>query len=122
MVCAECGRRLTGRQRRWCSVHRPNPFDPASAPYGRYQGATQDPYDWAQAFKERFSKIEIEEYLGSRDPWDVLGIKPGSPLDAIKAAYRKRARATHPDLNPGKDRAEFQAVLAAYETLSIGLT
>jgi len=47
----------------------------------------------------------------------VLGLEPGASEAAIKAAYRARARATHPDLNPGIDRAEFQAVQAAYQEL-----
>jgi hypothetical protein len=31
------------------------------------------------------------------DPWSILGIRPGSPADDIKRAYRERMRQYHPD-------------------------
>jgi len=54
------------------------------------------------------------------DPYQVLGVAQGATPDAIKKAYRKLARAHHPDLNPGKPAAEarFKAVSAAHEILS----
>ena len=32
-----------------------------------------------------------------RDPWDVLGVPPGAPLDEAKAAWRQVVRDCHPD-------------------------
>ena len=93
-----------------------DPFKDPS-PYGTYTGAPGNAEQWAGAFKERFSPEEIETYLGDRDPWAILGIEPGAPPAEIKAAYRRRAKQTHPDVNPGKDDREFKAVQAAYETL-----
>jgi hypothetical protein len=29
--------------------------------------------------------------------WDILGVRPGSPRDEIEAAYRAKAKRTHPD-------------------------
>jgi hypothetical protein len=49
------------------------------------------------------------------DPHAVLGVPRGVSLAALKAAFRSRARATHPD--HGGDRAEFEAVVAAFEAL-----
>jgi DnaJ-class molecular chaperone len=88
------------------------------SPYGQYEGEPGDTDQWRDAFRQKFTPAEIREHLGSRTAWDVLGIPVGSPLAAIKQAYRDRARATHPDLNPGLDRAEFQAVQAAYQSLT----
>jgi DnaJ like chaperone protein len=34
---------------------------------------------------------------GARDPWDVLGIDPGTPLDQARAAWRQIVRDSHPD-------------------------
>jgi DnaJ like chaperone protein len=32
-----------------------------------------------------------------RDPYDVLGVPPGSPLDAVRAAWKQAVRDSHPD-------------------------
>jgi DnaJ-domain-containing protein 1 len=52
------------------------------------------------------------------EAYKVLKIPPNSPDDVIKAAWRKRSKETHPDLNKGKDTTEeFKKVRIAYETL-----
>jgi hypothetical protein len=55
----------------------------------------------------------------------LLGVDDAADLDAIKRAYRRLARALHPDLQPGADALRRQAlerrfaeVTAAYETLT----
>ena len=120
MQCAEpgCTTPLTGRQRKRCAAHRPNPFASDYRPYGTYEGARGTKEDWAEAFRQRFTKEQIEAIIGSESPWAILGLEPGATPEAIKAAFRRLARETHPDLNPGIDRAAFQRVQAAYETLT----
>jgi DnaJ-class molecular chaperone len=56
----------------------------------------------------------------AQTPYEVLGVKPDASADAIRKAYRKLAKALHPDLNPGKPEAEarFKAVTAANDILS----
>jgi hypothetical protein len=39
------------------------------------------------------------------DYYRVLGVEPDAPTEAIQAAYRKLAKAYHPDLNAGSARA-----------------
>ena len=52
--------------------------------------------------------------------YDELGVPPDADEDAIKAAWRRKAKETHPDANPDDAAApaHFQRALAAYETLS----
>ena len=53
------------------------------------------------------------------DPYAALGITKTATADEIKKAYRKIARSSHPDLNPGDPKAEakFKAASAAFDLL-----
>ena len=58
-----------------------------------------------------------------RDPYEVLGVKPGASEDEIKRAYRDLARKYHPDNyqnNPLADLAEekMKEINEAYDALS----
>jgi curved DNA-binding protein CbpA len=58
--------------------------------------------------------------MNQRDPYDVLGIGADATGADIARAYRRLARAVHPDSRPGDPAAapEFQAVCDAYGLLS----
>jgi DnaJ-class molecular chaperone len=51
------------------------------------------------------------------NPYETLGVAPHASQDDIRKAYRKAAKETHPDLNPGKPEAEkrFKEINAAYD-------
>jgi DnaJ-class molecular chaperone len=53
------------------------------------------------------------------DHYAVLGVQRGASADEIRAAYRKAARASHPDLHPKDATAHerFKRVQVAYEVL-----
>ena len=55
-----------------------------------------------------------------RDYYEVLGLHKGASAEEIKKAYRKLAKANHPDLHPGDKAAEerFKEINEAYEILS----
>ena len=48
--------------------------------------------------------------------YDVLGAEPGADDEALRLAYRRRVRQTHPDR--GGDADEFREVQSAWELLS----
>jgi DnaJ-class molecular chaperone len=58
--------------------------------------------------------------MATRNPYEVLGVKPEASEEEIRNAYRKLAKKHHPDLNPGNKEAEarFKEISAAYDLLS----
>ena len=53
------------------------------------------------------------------NPYETLDVAPNASQDDIRKAYRKAAKETHPDLNPGKPEAEkrFKEINAAYDII-----
>ncbi|MGI4745297.1 MAG: DnaJ domain-containing protein, partial [Janthinobacterium lividum] len=53
-------------------------------------------------------------------PYEILGIGRDADKDAIRKAYRRLAKESHPDLHPGDPAAEerFKRVSAANDLLS----
>ncbi|GAA2355252.1 J domain-containing protein [Nonomuraea africana] len=57
--------------------------------------------------------------MAVRDPYKVLGVARDASQDEIQRAYRKLARAFHPDINKGPEAEEkFKDVAEAYAILS----
>jgi DnaJ-class molecular chaperone len=56
------------------------------------------------------------------NPYETLGVAPNASHDDIRKAYRKAAKETHPDLNPGKPEVEkrFKEINAAYDIVGDG--
>ncbi len=55
-----------------------------------------------------------------KDPYEILGVPRDADTDQLKKAYRRRARALHPDSDPENPRAGegFKELWAAYDLLS----
>lgn len=53
------------------------------------------------------------------DPYAALGVSKTATQDDIRKAYKKIAKESHPDLNPGDPKAEarFKAAASAYDLL-----
>jgi hypothetical protein len=81
-----------------------------TASAGSYHRAAH--WDWGEGDGSR-SRAE-------RDALKVLELGVDADGEAIKAAYRRLAKANHPDLNPGDAAAEarFRAARAAYTVLT----
>jgi DnaJ like chaperone protein len=63
------------------------------------------------------------------DPWDVLGLESGTPLDEVRAAWRRLVRENHPDRLIAEGLPEeavklaeerMQAINAAWDEISAG--
>jgi molecular chaperone DnaJ len=56
----------------------------------------------------------------AKDYYQILGVERDADANQIKKAFRRLARETHPDANPGDAQAEarFREVAEAYEVLS----
>lgn len=56
----------------------------------------------------------------ARDHYAALGVHPDATAAEIRAAYRRLARESHPDRNPGDPAAErrFKRIARAYEVLA----
>jgi hypothetical protein len=50
--------------------------------------------------------------------WRVLGVAPGTDMAEIKRAYRRLARAVHPDLHPGATDEERRALEARFAEIT----
>jgi molecular chaperone DnaJ len=63
--------------------------------------------------------VSSKDWL-EKDYYKVLGVTRSASADEIKSAYRKLARESHPDRNPGDKNAEtkFKDVSEAYAVLS----
>src|SRR5262245_22952130 len=68
---------------------------------------------WGEASWRRVREHEI------MTPYEVLGVPRGASDEAIRMAFRRAAKAFHPDLNAGDPAAEQQLkqIVAAYEIL-----
>ena len=53
-----------------------------------------------------------------RDAWQVLGLSPGTEPAEIKRAYRRLARAVHPDLHPQATDDQRRALAASFTQLT----
>lgn len=58
--------------------------------------------------------------MTKRDYYEILGVDRGADGETLKKAYRRMARQSHPDVNPGDAEAEsrFKEINEAYQVLT----
>lgn len=49
--------------------------------------------------------LQLAAPASARDPYEVLGIRPDAPMEAVEAVYRALAKTAHPDRHGGDDAA-----------------
>ena len=69
-------------------------------------------YGWAGSGDGSRSRDELRAL-------DLLGLEPDAEFDAVKKAWRAKAKEVHPDVRPGDEEAAkaFQSYQLAYEVL-----
>jgi hypothetical protein len=60
----------------------------------------------------------------SRDPYQVLGVRPGASREELHDAYRRLVKLHHPDRNGGSPEStrRFQEIQQAYDEVRSGTT
>ncbi len=57
--------------------------------------------------------------MSLKNYYELLGVEPDSSLSQIKSAFRRKAKAFHPDVDPsGRHTAKMRLLLNAYKVLS----
>jgi hypothetical protein len=91
--------------------------------FSQHYGETGD-YDFADAFRsqqQRQSRRSKPTVAVSSREYALLGVKDTASLDEVKQAYRRMARAYHPDLHPEekeKYTLKMAEINAAFEAIS----
>src|SRR4051794_8622723 len=65
---------------------------------------------------EPFSSKGSPWTMSMPSPYEILGVAPSASMEEIKVAYRRAARATHPDL--GGSEEKFKQVQQAFQEIS----
>lgn len=91
---------------------------------GDYRSHTQSKSSRPDNESTGGSRPQQEDRRGEKDPYKILGIKPGAQPEEIRAAYRRIVQAYHPDkvshLGPELQelaKQKFIEIQDAYETL-----
>jgi DnaJ-domain-containing protein 1 len=66
----------------------------------------------------REALLALPAPMHERDPYEVLGVRPDAPLDAVQAMYHYLAKQYHPD-RPGGDVTKMKELNAAAERLGL---
>jgi hypothetical protein len=82
-----------------------------------FMGRSSREYAWAYSgANHQWDSSSKSETDNRRSWWEILDVHPSASNEAIKTAYRKKAKATHPDVAPGNEAA-FRELNEAYETV-----
>lgn len=70
--------------------------------------------------ERRFTQVRAQFVPDAdRDPYDVLGLAPDTPLDEVRAAWRRQVRDSHPDVMMARGVPEEAVKLAEKRLIAI---
>jgi DnaJ-domain-containing protein 1 len=88
-------------------------------PRGALHGAPLGPSEFLVGRRRSRARLQAAPPAGRDDaPWVVLGVARGADVAEIKRAYRRLARAVHPDLHPGATDEERRALEARFSEIT----
>jgi hypothetical protein len=111
--------RERARQRARAAENRRDAYRTAGTAGSRAQGATaggQTGRRWAGAGDPR-DRAPRTTGMSEREAYATLDLDPTADADAVRAAYRDRAKRLHPDAETGDEEA-FKRLNQAYDRLS----
>ena len=89
------------------------------APRGALHGAPLRPSEFLVGRRRSRTRLEAAAPAERVDaPWTILGVAPGADAVEIKRAYRRLARAVHPDLHPGATDEERRALETRFSEIT----
>jgi hypothetical protein len=92
----------------WAPPRRPSEWGATSV--SEYFGTTQDATDAEDSPLGRLNGAQQRLVIGADDPYEALGVHRNATADQIKAAYRRRCKAVHPDLRVGATSATDEMI------------
>lgn len=72
---------------------------------------------WALLFFLAYKVSQFDYEMSNFDPYEILGVSPGSSTAEIKKAYRKLVLVLHPDKETGDEKA-FMKLTKAHQALT----
>ena len=105
--------------RRWRAA-RPGPLSPAGQPGPARTRRRRGGRRLRARAGGRADRLTAGAMAFDADPYRTLGLARGASLDEVKRAYRRLAKANHPDAAGSGALARFLAIQAAYEQLVEG--
>ncbi|XP_015595625.1 translocation protein SEC63 homolog [Cephus cinctus] len=72
---------------------------------------------WVILLLLAYKVSQFDYEMANFDPFEILGVPPGSPQSEVKKAYRKLSLILHPDKETGNEKA-FMKLTKAYQALT----
>ncbi|GAB7091656.1 hypothetical protein JCM18237_19270 [Halorubrum luteum] len=112
---ADAAERARARQRARAAEHRRGGASGTRANGAGRSGSSGGPRDWGPSGDPR-DRAPSSTRMSERAAYETLGLDAAASQDAIRSAYRERAKRLHPDSDGGDEEA-FKELNEAYEVL-----
>lgn len=100
------------KEQKWQEQHRRERDRQANESYQRQQRQQREQTGWRDNWNQNTTTSQSN---GASNPYQVLHLQPGAPLEVVKAAYKALALTHHPDR--GGDEERMKQVNIAFDTI-----